>query len=89
MKRQCLLSLAYLHHRDALSTSQFTGIREGKPGEQASPAKAPSKLKKGHVNTDTNNPVKAPSKLKKGHVNTDTNNPAKSSFKAKKGPRQQ
>jgi hypothetical protein len=46
--------------------------------------KAPSKLKKGHVNSDTNNPVKAPSKLKRGHVNTDTNNPAKSSFKAEK-----
>jgi hypothetical protein len=72
MKRQCLLSLAYLHHRDALSTSQFTGIREKKPGEQANPAKAPSKLEKGHVNIDTNNPAKSSFKAEKGPRQTVT-----------------
>jgi hypothetical protein len=50
--------------------------------------KAPSKLKKGHVNSDTNNPVKAPSKLKRGHVNIASilikSTPAKSSFKAER-----
>jgi hypothetical protein len=39
----------------------------------SNPAKAPSKLRKGYVNTDTNNPVRAPSKLIKGYVSTDTN----------------
>jgi hypothetical protein len=44
---------------------------------QITQVKAPSKLKKGYVNTDTNNPVKAPSKLKKGYVSTDLNYPRK------------